>query len=451
MFKSFRDNVVVGLILYAICLTPVIQQNRAINAARDALVTWDMNRLAGTHVGSRVAWIDVDEGAQASWGVPYQTARDKLLKLVKWAQYGQPAAILIDIDLTKSMRGYPGDDALTSFLAECQSRRRQCAPMLLVRTLGRSAYVDDTREHFGVQAEASFLDRALHTSPREPWTAGSVRWGTSGMDRDSDGIVRRWRVWETSCSGPGESVVIPSVILLAAAIATHTAPQAVHNAVEPHELWCFPAGTQSPQKTPAIDTTLELGGYRLPLTQDDLQRRVFYRMTWSQDEQRALGLEVYLPADTIARLPGLDRNETPGPQVIAAAKNALQGRIVVIGASNEAAGDLWVTPVGLMPGALVIINAIDSVLEQRTLREPPAIIKVPLEILVILIVSALFAALSGPWGLRVSLAAMLLATVSIGLFVFNYGIWIDSVVPVLGIILHEAIETARHRKKRAAV
>lgn len=449
MFRSFRDNVVVGLILYAICLTPAVQQNRVVNAARDAIVTWDMNRLAGTHTASHVAWIDVDESAQTSWGVPYQTARDKLLALLKWADVGRPAAILVDIDLTKKMRGYPGDDALAAFLA-ARRNCRGCVPILLVRTFGRSAYVDDAREPFGAQAEPSFLDRALRTSPRDPWNAGSVYWGSSGMDRDADGIVRRWRVWETSCSGPGESVVVPSVILLAAAIATHTPLANVHNAVEPHELWCFPAGTQSPRRAETPDTTLTVGGYKLPLTQEDLQRRVFYRLTWSQDEQRARGLEVYLPAETIAGLRGLAPGERPDAQTVAAARNALQGRIAVIGASNNAAGDLWVTPVGLMPGALVIINSIDSVLEGRTLREPPAIVKIPLEILLILIVSALFAALSGPVALRVALAAMLLATVSVGLFVFSYGIWVDSVVPVLGIVLHEAIETARHRGRRAA-
>src|SRR4029077_9361698 len=87
-------------------------------------------------------------------------------------------------------------------------------------------------------ARRSFLDQALGTSPEKPWQApGHVQWGAVTTDHDPDHMVRRWRLWENSCTADGTAIVTPSVALLAVAEQRKTVAE-IRDALEHHGSAC---------------------------------------------------------------------------------------------------------------------------------------------------------------------------------------------------------------------
>ena len=104
---------------------------------------------------------------------------------------------------------------------------------------------------------------------------------------------------------------------------------------------------------------------------DDVSKRVIYRVAWKpgvvglgpvvESPDAVGGGETQLVEVRPARLlaPG-----DPG-----AALPELEGRIVVIGGSFKGSGDRYNTPLGVMPGSLMIINAIEALTENGTPRE----------------------------------------------------------------------------------
>ena len=132
----------------------------------------------------------------------------------------------------------------------------------------------------------------------------------------------------------------------------------------------------------------------------------------------------------------LDTKEVPGPG------GALDGSIVVIGGSYFDAHDLHATPVGQMPGALVLLNAINTALqfpEEGSLRPAPWWLKWLSEIVVIVIVAFIFTFRALPI-VFATLLSMLLAVVLIlvvGRLWIASGILIGIAAPVIGIVIHK--------------
>ena len=111
-------------------------------------------------------------------------------------------------------------------------------------------------------------------------------------------------------------------------------------------------------------------------------------------------------------------------------------RVVVIGQTHEAAGDVFDTPLGRMPGALIVVNAIDSLALHGTLKPPPGWFAHGLAGLLIVAAGYVFARLR-------SLAATWVATLLVvgiagvaGTLYFAHGVWLNFVLPLLGVQLH---------------
>ncbi|WP_273703381.1 CHASE2 domain-containing protein, partial [Candidatus Accumulibacter vicinus] len=115
--------------------------------------------------------------------------------------------------------------------------------------------------------------------------------------------------------------------------------------------------------------------------------------------------------------------------------------IVVIGGSYEESRDHFHTPVGRLPGALLNLNALDTMLRYGQLRELPWQAKWPLVLGLMVLVAALFA-----FGKRLVATVVAGGLVAVG-FIFvvgplllRYGLWFDFGSPLLGIYLHRNIE-----------
>jgi CHASE2 domain-containing sensor protein len=114
----------------------------------------------------------------------------------------------------------------------------------------------------------------------------------------------------------------------------------------------------------------------------------------------------------------------------------LAGHIVIIGGSFSEGRDLFPTPIGQMPGALILVNAIHSLLQYGELGPPPLWLTLMLQVLLILIISLVFSRFDTFWGLLVSGGVVILLLLPVSIWVFRYGVWVDIALPLLAVQLH---------------
>jgi CHASE2 domain-containing sensor protein len=129
-----------------------------------------------------------------------------------------------------------------------------------------------------------------------------------------------------------------------------------------------------------------------------------------------------------------DTKEIPGPG------GALDGSIVAIGGSYSDAHDLHATPVGQMPGALVLLNAINTVLQfpEGSLRPAPWWLEWLIEICVIVIVALIFEIPRLPI-VFATLLSLFIGSIIILLVACQWiesGISVGIAGPIIGIIVH---------------
>lgn len=117
----------------------------------------------------------------------------------------------------------------------------------------------------------------------------------------------------------------------------------------------------------------------------------------------------------------------------------VRGKIVIIGASYEASRDIHHTPVGAMPGALIITNAVKSLQQFGQLQGPPGWVKLLIEGVLIILMAWAFAHFNSIGGVILTGLAVALVLVPISFYFFKYGIWIDLAAPILGMQLHEVV------------
>ncbi len=135
-------------------------------------------------------------------------------------------------------------------------------------------------------------------------------------------------------------------------------------------------------------------------------------------------------------------------------RSIFAGRTVVIGQTFREAGDIFYTPVGVMPGAAVLVNAIDSMRVYQLLRPTAGATAVAIALVLIVIVGYLFARWDSTRGTVLATAAVLLSVGVASFFMFQHGVWLDVAAPILGIQLHRiwaAWEERRELMRRRAV
>ena len=139
------------------------------------------------------------------------------------------------------------------------------------------------------------------------------------------------------------------------------------------------------------------------------------------------------------KVPRLSALELLGPTAVFSADRLrpwVTDRIVVIGQTFDEAGDRWNTPLGPMPGAVILINAIDSMIEHQLLRPQADLLTLLSCVGVIVGAGYVFARWSlGPAGLIATLTVLLVLGIS-SVLLLGHGLWLDFVAPVVGIKIH---------------
>jgi CHASE2 domain-containing sensor protein len=164
----------------------------------------------------------------------------------------------------------------------------------------------------------------------------------------------------------------------------------------------------------------------------DLSNRIVYRSGASQQPDRYF-------SEVQARqvLNGdLDSNRL---------SSLFKGRVAVIGQSFFEAGDRHVTPLGQMPGAVVLLNAIDSMVRFPLIQRPSAWVTTPVALLLIVFVGYVFARWDSALGPLISTALALPILAIASFYFFRYGMWLDFALPILAILIHREIKSFEER------
>jgi len=122
----------------------------------------------------------------------------------------------------------------------------------------------------------------------------------------------------------------------------------------------------------------------------------------------------------------------------------IANRVVIIGASFAESGDIHRTPIGEMPGALIIANAIKSLSLYGQIRTPPAWAQWFLRLLLIMLAAWVFSQFTSLTAIFVAGTVIIAVLVPISFYFFKYGLWLDFAVPLFAMMIHRAVAEYRY-------
>ncbi|MGR9088472.1 MAG: CHASE2 domain-containing protein [Gammaproteobacteria bacterium] len=390
------------------------------------------------------AFIDIDEETYRDWGEPFHIPRDRLLHLIRNAVDGKASAVVVDVDLSQRGHNENADNQLKEYLADYDNPGRP--PIILTRVF-REPLKSDANPYRSVRR--SFLEEDARIAQSK-----LIHWGSPLFNLDQDRVLRRWRLWEPNCTG-GQPGIVPSIQLLTIVLLNSDRNGADQAASElqrslapfaPKQCGDESHGGSAHAGHPSSEI-IEISGMKLHSSPDAIAQRIVYTQPWR--------LESWQARPTI---PAGHGTETEAP--ILAMRSALpifnpavdnswlSGRVVVIGASFSESRDRHLTPLGEMPGALVLINAIHSLQQYGELNDPPLYVKLLVDFLLIVVMSLAFAGFDSFLGMLVSGATIILALLPVSFVVFRYGVWLDFAIPLVAVQLHQMAEEFQEHRHR---
>ncbi|OQW91314.1 MAG: hypothetical protein BWK78_04990 [Thiotrichaceae bacterium IS1] len=356
--------------------------------------------------------IDNDTHKNKQWGggEPLFTPRDRIKQLIESAVQDGARLIVVDVFPSQKTSTYglktpdgldypenklhPHDQELKDYLASYEEKHcgsNKCPPIILVRESSRptteSGYFDIQNLPVS-QARQSFLEEAVKPSSHIQW-ASPIFW-TSKFD----GSLRRMWLWQPFCEG-NKQKFIPSVELLVAGLVSNESldyekalkkvndisvsdidPEFVGKDCSSEHPSYYEPKPLSKSIVLGENLTIEAG----ELSGGGINQRIMFTMPWKSSPQRE-GEEQTSSAITgspmmarfdsaekeiltiISAFRYLELHQEPNSMLfLTQIKEALKGSIVIIGNSHFDARDVHQTPLGEMPGMLVIANAIHSLL-----------------------------------------------------------------------------------------
>ena len=407
-------------------------------------IDWVLNQYRGSAPAYPAraipfTFIHVDEETYREWDEPIFTPRDKLAQLIHYARVNGAASVVVDIALD---RATTNDTLLLAELAEFDLPSNR-AQLFLVRTF--AAPLDG--ETGLTRLRKSFLDKTYGLNHAYIHPSSSL------YDVAEDGVVRHWRVWEPVCY-PGKEghadqpLPLPSVQLGVLAVAYNKLPEMKQILERSMPSSCEPL-TALPDLLFRVSDMLavHMGG-------DRLKKTILYNIPWKlkpgerrpQIEWNGMQTPILskIPARRIINEPSL--------------KEDLNGQIVIIGASHAEARDTHMTPFGEMPGAMIIVNAVHSILQHGEIQPPGLLVKLMIQSVLIVVMSLVFMRWRSFVGAIITYALIVGAMLPVSLLLFKAGVWLDFALPLLAVQLHqvaknfhEKIEMARIEARQKAL
>ncbi|MCP4933822.1 MAG: CHASE2 domain-containing protein [bacterium] len=376
-----------------------------------------LDRMTGERRGRtdlQFTFLDMDEHSfrDKSWNEPFHVPRDKVLKLIEFAVEGKASIIVVDVNFSKKGTDPDADRALVDYVANYPS---SAPPLILMRA-------KRNQEGSG-SADLGEFRKTIFAGIKH----SNVHFAQPLFRRDRhDGVVRSWILFDQGCFG-GQGLSVPSVQLLSYALLKDRHGGGRQNLLDLDASMSANAPTtcNSSKKLNYNLRPVILG--KTVFRQQRLGERLIYSIPWPKSSHVSSDLAT-IPAVFVT-----DRGFKNYEEVT--------DRITLIGASYGASHDLHLTPLGLMPGTLIILNAIKSLSLFDQIQPPPLYIRLAFLITFITVLSYVFSKYSNVIKLLVISTMVFVFFVPISFWFFKYGVWFDFGILLLGIKLqHTASE-----------
>jgi CHASE2 domain-containing sensor protein len=283
-----------------------------------------------------VTLLDVDDRTREAWGAGPRTPHAALARLITESASHGASAVVVDFDLSSETPAETADPLLHEALANYPA---SAPPLMLARKISFGR--DGGEEPVAVDTLGTPYDDAVAGK-------ANIHWITTLNDISGDRQVKRIRLWQTVCKGPG-GIAYPSAALVAGALLFPDAQKAA-------ELDAFlkARADSDCRKTAATDVAWPIATAQaatLPyVIPDRAENRALFRISREGRETVVLRR---IPAGQLVSY-GADGAKVAGELD----RDPFEGRVVMIGASHSDSGDFYNTPIGSMPGVLILANSV---------------------------------------------------------------------------------------------
>lgn len=465
-FSKISDNLAVGLVIAAVMFVlhsfPILSDIE--DAGMDLMMQARQKLIPAIREKNipSFVFLDIDDETYRNWKEPLLTPRKELTKLIDIAVRWGASLIIVDFDLSQKIPTEDGkklhteDETLKAYLVDyakgCKSKP-MCPSIILVRAFRTPEQVQPVSlwESFkSLENFKLFLHPSLEIlEPRIGFLEEEtdvefkpyVLWASALFFRSPyDQVVRRWKLWQSTCLNRQQPGITYSIELLATSIirnctatrALEKLDEALKDKFQPKPENCTDGSlTFSPSEE--IPKTVNIGELTVSTDRKDTRQRILYSMPWGENT---------LLTDTegkhiLSKFSAGHFLANPEDEEIL---KDFKDKIVFIGGSYGEGRDSHLTPLGQMPGALVVINAIHSLLQYETIEPVSSWLKWLLEVVFIVIISILFRMFSSFFGMLVSGIVIISILLPMSVVFFEYGIWLDFALPLLAVVLHRMIE-----------
>jgi CHASE2 domain-containing sensor protein len=405
ILSLFLRNIIIGgfiaLLILVLHHSAWLQEME--NFAMDSMmeVNQSLPRISATTQGLAFTLLDIDERSYREWGEPFYTPRDKLLALIRLAVAQQAKLILVDIDISHAGYDPDADAKLQRFLQEYHGN----PPLVLLR----SFYPDIPnlpKDTTMPQLRPLFFNPNL--------VGSGVLWAHPLFKKNQhDQVINYWYLLKAGCEN-NRAILLPSYQLISYALlhAQQKALAAALQQVTPND-----CQSQPPKLLTYNDKTLELSSH-------NIGERIIYTLTGKQDSEEFKRL----PARSL--LSCLKNS---------CANDAIKDRVVVIAANHAGARDRHLTPLGVLSGGIIIINAVKSFYMFGQIGPPPLWLQLLLEIILIVCMAWIFSRFSSSIATFVVGIFIVIILIPMSFYFFKFGIWIDFALPILAMQFYQMI------------
>jgi len=295
---------------------------------------------ANPPLGPGVTILDIGEAEFVRLGRPLMLPHDWLGAMLEKLDDAKARLIILDVDI--SWPDAPERDAaLRRSLTRLKSKPGPA--ILLVREA-----LPDLDSDAPAYLRPTMFDDLTGVHSR-------IRFVSAAMMASSEGVVRRMRPWTALCRD-GQPVVLPGVHLAAAA--AHSSASSVA-ALDKLDADLDQAKQPCAAGTKPVESLRFAIGDRMRQWNDGNRAdRILFRYGWRKGAALS-------PTSAMAVVPAQPLLENPQE----ASLDLFRDRIAVVGVSAGAARDTHLSPLGSMPGSMVLANAVRSEIAESPIEE----------------------------------------------------------------------------------
>ena len=272
-------------------------------------------------------------------------------------------------------------------------------------------------------------------------SAPYLQWASAHFYRAEDQVVRRWQLWQHACTSDKQPQVIPSIELLAMAEVQGCSANEIQEKLKPFR----PQNCEDKYEAPSEPIEELCGLPSISTKIRDINQRIMYTMPWLKDNRLPLVMQTEADEEALTVCSAIN---VIGSKPDEDCLKRLTNRIVVIGGSYRDGGDVHLTPLGEMPGSLIIINAIHSLLHYGKIEPLPSWVNLLLTALLIIIMSVLFARFSSFWGMVLSGVFIIIIILPVSMYLFREAVWLDFILPLIVVQIYRIASDFDERREQ---